>query len=111
MSQQMESKIFKTLSKCINTQGSYWCHCPDYFTGGKDDQVTYKGLWDDRYNLMSISSSLGPLKITRRKQSNLNLVSCRLALTCSSQGFGQTKTVKLTNQWIQATRGALNGYA
>ena len=111
MSQQMESKIFKTLSKCINTQGSYWCHCPDYFTGGEDDQVEHLNAWNIRYNLIIKDDKLGDTRMQWRKKSNLNLVSCRLALTCSSQGFGQTKTEDLTNNEIQATRGALNAYA
>jgi len=58
-------------SKCINTMGSYWCHCPDYFSGTADET-----------DLPTIG-----IKIAKR---NRNLANCRLENECGGAGFGQT---------------------
>ena len=61
--------------KCINTIGSYRCHCPDYFDGIQDD---IGGL------------GFGASGISRI---NKNLASCRLADECNGMAFGQDNSI------------------
>ena len=91
---------FETISKCINTQGSYWCHCPDYFRGNNNDMAKV-GMHTGYFG-----GILSPTDYNRRV--NQNLMSCKLQTTCSSQGFGMnTKSKDHLHNSASAKRGEL----
>ena len=98
--QLIGQKYLKTYLKCINMPESYWCQCPDYFRGSLHEIENGCGGGS---GCAGHHFGATRLKADRHKI-NLNLVSCRLALTCGATGFGQ-----IVNKGVQtATRGEFN---